>query len=220
MEDRRAALDFESLKSDLRDLGASLRAGFEGARSNIKSPWTAKLPSAASIRRGAATATPSIPQTLPTIIRQRKEASTRKYSLQQATLSILGGAASCGVLYYFLNHAADSGFVSSIVTSITALNPKLQLGGAEQVVRLLWVFGLIGVAKGVGHLINAIFLGPPKEVAAPPPPAVLASPVIAPPIATDSSRYVATPSESATTNELENQPQSSVTEDETVRFTG
>ena len=124
MEDRRAALDFESLKSDLRDLGASLRAGFEGARSNIKSPWTAKLPSAASIRRGAATAAPSIPQTLPTIIRQRKEASTRKYSLQQATLSILGGAASCGVLYYFLNHAADSGFVSSIVTSNPESNSK------------------------------------------------------------------------------------------------
>jgi hypothetical protein len=223
MGDRRSALDFESLKSDLRDLGVSLRAGFEGARSNIKPPWTSKLPSAANIRKHAGAVAP-MPQGLATIVRQRREASTRKYSLQQATLSILGGAASCGVLYYFLNHAVDSGFVTSIINSITALNPKIQLGGSEQVVRLLWVFGLIGIAKGAGHLINAIFFGPPKEVVAPQPQFVSAPPVVEPPIApsmvSDPGRYVATPSPSATTNELENAPQSSVTEDETVRFTG
>jgi hypothetical protein len=220
MEGKRAALDFESLKSDLRDLGVSLRAGFEGARSNIKPPWTSKLPSAASIRRQAATMGPPVPQGLATIVRQRKEASTRKYSLQQATLSILGGAASCGVLYYFLNHAADSGFVTSVINSVAALNPKIELGGLEQVVRLLWVFGLIGIAKGAGHLINAILFGPSKEIAAPPSPLVITPPAVAPTIAPDPGRYVATPSPSATTNELENAPQSSVTEDETARFTG
>jgi hypothetical protein len=226
MEDRRAALDFESLKSDLRDLGVSLRAGFEGARSNIKQPWTSKLPSAASLRKQAGTVAP-MPPGLATIVRQRREASTRKYSLQQATLSILGGAASCGVLYYFLNHAVDSGFVASVINSLTALNPKIALGGAEQVVRMLWVFGLIGIAKGAGHLLNAIFFGPPKEIAVPPPQFVSAPPVVEPAIApsmiSDPGRYVATPSSSATTpttNELENAPQSSVTEDETVRFTG
>src|SRR5262249_37179442 len=150
-------------------------------------------------------------QAVATVIKTRKEASTRKYSLQQATLSILGGAASCTVLYYFLNHAVNSGFVTSVINSVTAVNPKLQLGGLEQVVRLLWVFGLIGIAKGVGHLINAVFLGPSKEIPAPAPPLQPAAP--APPVvATDSSRYVATPSTSATTNELENSPQSSVTE--------
>jgi hypothetical protein len=215
MEDRRAALDFESLKSDLRDLGVSLRAGFEGARSNIKPPWTSKLPSAANIRKQAVAVAP-MPRGLATIVRQRREASTRKYSLQQATLSLLGGSATCGVLYYFLNHAVNSGFVTSVINSITALNPKIQLGGAEQIVSLLWVFGLIGIAKGAGHVINAIFFGPPKDVAALPLPEVVsAPPVVAPPIApsmvSDPGRYVATPSSSPTTNELENAPQSSVT---------
>jgi hypothetical protein len=196
-EGQRGPIDFESLKSDLRELGASLRSGFEEARQGIKrtqrfAPPAAPTPPA-----------PPAPATAPVAlgsewVKPVRAAGTRRYSFQQATLGIIGGAASSGVLYYFCNEAANSGLVASIVNSILAVNPQLELTGVEPVFRTLWMFGLVGVAKGAAHLLNGIFFAPKPErvIVERRPPAP--DPVPAP------ARYIP--------------PDNSVTEDPTERF--
>ena len=107
---------------------------------------------------------------------------------------------SSGVLYYFCNEAANSGLAASIVNSIPAVHPQLQLTGVEPVFRTLWMFGLLGVAKGAAHLLNGIFFAPKPErlIVEQRPPAPAAEPAPA--------RYIP--------------PDNSVTEDPTERLAG
>ncbi len=210
----RGPLDFENLKRDLRDLGANLRAGFEEASSAIKK--TKRLD------KNPAPSTPAVQQILPAdwarelnkVVTKVRAAHSRKYSLQQATLSIFGGAAWMAVWYNLLDAATRSGLLGNLELIIME-KTEAPVFGLIPVIRMLWMLGLIPVARGVAHLINGIFFAPKIEKVAQeqasftpsyvqPAPAYISA--VTPPV----------------TNELENernpQPQSSVTEDATLRF--
>lgn len=210
----RGPLDFENLKRDLRDLGANLRAGFEEASSAIKK--TKKLD------KNPAPPGPVVQQMLPAdwarelnkVITKVRAAHTRKYSLQQATLSIFGGAVWMAVWYNLLDAATRSGLLNNLETIIME-KTDTPIFGLVPVIRMLWMFGLIPVARGVAHLINGIFFAPKIEKA-PQEQASFTQSYVQPQPA-----YVSAVMPQVT-NELENernpQPQSSVTEDATLRF--
>jgi hypothetical protein len=220
----RGPLDFENLKRDLRDLGANLRAGFEEAHSAIKN--TRKLN-----KTPAPAATPGSPQDwsreiskavwtheFSKALKKMKTAHSRRYSLQQATLSLFGGGAWMAAWYYLLNAAADSGLLNNLELIILD-RTGAPVFGLIPVIRMLWLLGLIPVARGVAHLINGIFFAPKPEKEPEPQPGFtpgFAQSYVQPPPA-----YVSAVADPAT-NELENernpQPQSSVTEDATLRF--
>jgi hypothetical protein len=211
LEGRRGPLDFETLKDDLRKLGANLRLGFEEAKQNFQKQ-TQRL------NQQTAPPAPALqPLPLPNFTREInkaakkvKAAHARKYSLQRATLSIFSGGAMMAAWGVLLNAADNSGLLESIERIILA-ETHAPLVGLVPVMRLLWVLGLIPVARGVAHLLNGLFFAPQPEpelaeqytpAAIQPPPAYV-SPVADVP-----------------TNELVNepQPQPSVTEDATLRF--
>lgn len=216
-------LDFERLKRDLRDLGANLRTGFEEASSAIKktnrinqpppphapfvSPLTAIQPmTGAELRKEINNA-----------LHKVRVAHTRKYSLQQATLALLGGGAWMAVWYKLLEQATNSGLLDRLELIILQ-ETGTPVFGLVPVLQMLWLLGLIPVARGVAHLINGIFFAPKVEKEQ----LHVAAPAFAPP-----QSYVAAanppvnaPAGSSTTNDLQVgtavQPQTGVTEDETL----
>lgn len=215
----RGPLDFETLKRDLRDLGSSLRTGFEEAGIAIKR--TQKLGRAQGAQNNKAQNWPAPgwhvwnpPRELKKIINKVKLAHSRRYSLQQATISLLGGGAFIAVWHHLLNVAADSGLLRSIELIILQHTGTMVVGLAP-LIQMLWVLGLIPVAKGVAHLFNGIFLAPKKleevEEQIDPMPGY--------------GNYSAAPAPAVgnvSTNDLDHEPnakpQPSVTEDETLRF--
>jgi hypothetical protein len=205
---QRGPLDFDTLKKDLRDLGASLRTGFEEA--GIKIKQTQKLKKNARPLAPNAPHMPNWSKEFNKALRKVKAANTRKYSLQQATLSLFGGGAIIAVWYHLLNVAAESGLLQSLELIIYE-HTGSQVTGLIQVVNILWMLGLIPIARGVAHLINGIFIVPRKleereEESYATPDYIYSSPVTA-----DASK-----------NELQDEPNavapSSVTEEETVRL--
>ena len=168
MEGKRTPVDYDALKEDLRQLGSSLRAGFEEAKQGIKKTqqlkrkhrhrqgWNlATLGEMGANVAGPATPVAAIP---PIQIKPRRTPSSRRYSLQQAMLSIFGGGASMAVFYQILNTAAGSGLLSSlerIITQEWLHHPEIV--GVAPVLQMLWLMGLLPVAKGVAHLLNGIF---------------------------------------------------------------
>ncbi|HZS06965.1 MAG TPA: hypothetical protein VFD58_19170 [Blastocatellia bacterium] len=187
MEGKRTALDFDSLKEDLRQLGQSLRSSFEEVHQNFRktqqfkhnrnmSGWQEhgkwkhwKKAEREEIERrikesiadSSITGVPAIPvstKPIPIKIKQVKGGSSRQHSLQQAALSIFGGSAMSAALYYFLNTAGQSGLLAGLEQLIVQKG-ELQLTGGSliPVLQALWVFGLIPVAKGFAHLFNGIF---------------------------------------------------------------
>jgi hypothetical protein len=212
---QRSPLDFENLKRDLRELGSNLRAGFEEAkmikRTQRLDQTTA--PNTASRGNQQGWQMPNWSREFEKALRKVKAAHTRKYSLQQGILSILGGGAFMAIWYHLLNVATDSGLIRSIELIILQQTGAV-VQGLEQFLRVLWLLGAIPVARGVGHLINGIFIAPRKieqteQPVVPMPGYVYPSPV-------------SYPAANPTTNELDKpqgiKPQSSVTEDETLRF--
>lgn len=209
----RGPLDFENLKKDLRELGANLKAGFEEA--NIAVKRTKRLDLQGGMA-GQAIQMPVWTREIDRALRKVKAAHTRKYSLQQSALSIFSGGAIMAAWYYILNAAASSGVIESIEQVILTEtgNP---VTGISAVVRLLWVLGLIPVAKGAAHLINGIFFVP-KSIENEEPPAVQSVPGF-------SSTYMpsySSPVGEVDTNDLNRREkagaQSSIVEDDTVRF--
>jgi hypothetical protein len=207
IEGRRGPLDFEKLKKDLRDLGSSLRTGFEEA--GIKIKQTQKLSKDPRSIAPNAMNMPNWSREFNKALRKVKAANTRKYSLQQATLSIFGGGVIIAVWYHLLNVAAESGLLQSLELLILE-HTGSSVTGLVQVVQLLWLLGLIPIARGVAHLINGIFIVPRKveeEETNTAPAYVYASPVAA---------------GNVSTNELREEPVAdpppSVIEEETVRF--
>jgi hypothetical protein len=228
----RGQFDFETLKRDLRDLGSSLRAGFEEAHSAIKN--TRKLnknaPPASqqdwSREIGKAVWSHEVSEVLKhhinKALKKAKAAHSRKYSFQQAALSIFGGGAMMAVWYYVLEAATNSGLLQNLET-IIAGKIDTPVVGLVQVVQMLWMLGLIPVARGVAHLINGIFFAPKpeKEIE----PQIGLTPDFAPEPAQNHIHpppaYVSAVADPATNNldsERTPQPQISVTEDPTLRF--
>ena len=177
MEGRRGPVDFERLKVDLKDLGTSLRTGFEQAHKEFKKtqhfsrrqerkkqPWGADVAETAG---AAAHDTPAAVFTPPTP-KPKRSRESRRYQLQKGILSIFSGSAVTGAYYLFLKTAAESGLLASLERIVLQHNPDLT--GLLPVVQMLWVFGLIPVATGLGHLINGAFFAPSdqalKELAA------------------------------------------------------
>src|SRR5262245_54630116 len=224
MQDRpRGQFDFETLKRDLRELCRSIRANFEEAHSAIKK--TRKL------NKTPAPPAPASPQDwsneiskavwshqFEKALKKMKLAHSRKYSLQQATLSIFGGGAMMAVWYYLLEAATNSDLLRNLEMIILE-KTGTYVTGLVPVIQLLWLFGLIPVARGVAYLINGIFFAPKPEKE--PAPQVGFAPDFAPPWAQPQSTppYVSAVANSATNDvEAERTPQMSVTEDSTLRF--
>ncbi len=267
MEGKRGQLDFETLKSDLKELGMNLRVGFEQAKENFKAQtnklnqpnqtvqqnWrgaaapqpsasqpSAPQPSASPMTAvAAATPTAAVP---PEIAREMRKllkdlrrmynkvklANTRKHSLQQGTLSILSGGAWLYAWKMILQAGAASGFLISLEKAFREAS-GVEVYGSWAAIQMLYLLGLIPVARGVAHLINGIFFAPKAEDLAAEPDA---SETLAPmfyyqPQPSAMPSAVETPSV-ISTNELERdtnsmpaakQP-SSVVEDDTKRFEG
>lgn len=231
----RGPLDFEMLKSDLKDLGSSLRAGFEQAGMSFKNtkrfgqnPSTSNQSSSTQINPQAIVAefkrevNENVRRAVDKALHKVRLASSRKYSLQQATVSIFGGTAWMAVWYQLLNAAANSGLISSIEQTIL-LQTGTHITGLAPVLQLLWMLGLIPVARGVGHLINGIFFAPkpqpePEVPVAQEPTYTYSMPYASPVSAVPPASYIV----SNTTNDLADKSgsaaQSSITEDSTLRF--
>jgi hypothetical protein len=229
----RGQFDFERLKHDLRDLGSSLRAGWEEAHSAIKNtrrlnktPAPPSAPHDRSREINRAVWSHEVSEVLKhhinKALKKAKAAHSRKYSFQQAALSIFGGGAMMTVWYYVLEAAANSGLLQNLETIILEQTGTF-ITGLVPVIRMLWMLGLIPVARGVAHLVNGIFFAPKPEKE--PEPQFNFAPDVAP----DSSQnyiqatpvYASAVADPATTNlesERTPQPQTSVTEDSTLRF--
>ena len=170
MEGRRGPVDFERLKGDLKDLGASLRTGFEQAHQEFKKTqhfssrqhekrkrradrWAAKSDETAAANDVAVVPPPDKP---------KRSRESRRYHLQKGILSIFSGSAVTGAYYLLLQTAAQSGLLASLERIVLDANPNLT--GLLPVAQMLWVFGLIPVATGLGHLVTAMFAPSDKEL--------------------------------------------------------
>lgn len=225
MEGKRGSLDFETLKRDLRELGANLRSGFEEAGMAFKR--TSRL---GKTEGGSATQPPVVSAAPPPdwsrefdrALRKVKIANSRKYSFQRASLSILGGGALIWAWYTILNTIASSGFIDSI-DLIILKESGYPIVGLNEIVRVLWVLAAVPIVTGVAHLFNGIFLAPKNnqdpipatipEVVAPGQPGLYSEPPrYAPPSVVDAERP------DRTTGPLAISAISSVTEDATLRL--
>jgi len=200
--------DFESLKRDLKELGSSLRTGFEEATSNIR---TRKLEGGAVSQGASPMSIPNWSREFNKALNKVKVAHSRKYSLQLALLSILGGGAWMAVWFHLLGVAEESGLLGSIETIIVQETGR-QIYGLVEFLRMIWLFGAIPLARGVAHLINGIFIVPKRieleqEQSSSAPSNIYVSPVGNPPNTGFAKEEAA-------------KPEQSVTEDETLRFSG
>jgi zinc-ribbon domain len=96
----RGQFDFETLKRDLRDLGSSIRAGWEeaAAKHTRKLKKTPAPPAPGSAQEWSHEISKAIwSHQFEKALRKMKVAHSRKYSLQQATLSIFGGGDQFGI---------------------------------------------------------------------------------------------------------------------------
>ena len=225
----RAQFDFETLKRDLRDLGSSLRAGFEEAIKNTrKLKKNAPPASQQDLSREVSKAVWShevsevLKHHVNKALKKTKVAHSRKYSFQQAALSIFGGGATMAVWYYVLEAAVDSGLLQNL-EQIIAGKIEAPVVGLVPVIRMLWMLGLIPVARGVAHLINGIFFAPKPDKE--PEPQIGFTPDFAPTPAQNHIQpqpahvsAVADPATNSLESERTPQPQISVTDDPTLRF--
>lgn len=212
MEGRRGPVDFERVKSDLKDLGTSMRSGLEQVHQEFKKKqhehrkrhheghpnWVSDLAQTAST--AASDVTTAIFSTSPTKppSKPKRARESRRYHLQKGILSIFTGGASAGVYYWLLKTAVESGLLANLEQLVLQRNPNLT--GLVPVVQILWVFCLIPVATGIGHLINGLFFAPSEqelraaEAASETPREAFPNTIHQPPLAT--------PSNTRTTNEI------------------
>lgn len=175
MEGRRGPVDFERVKSDLKDLGTSMRAGLEQVHQEFKKKqhehrkryqeehpnWVSDIAQTASTAaKDVTTACFSTPSTkLPSKPKRSRE--SRRYHLQKGILSIFSGGASAGAYYFLLKTAVESGLLANLEQLLLQRYPNLT--GLVPVIQILWVFCLIPVATGLGHLINGLFFAPSEK---------------------------------------------------------
>ena len=194
MDGKRNPVDFEKLKGDLKELGTSLRAGFEQAHQEIKKnhkvDWQQQrnqfrhknrdlantVKDVVTETKAAVLSTPEI-QNLIESKKNRWYKTSRQYHFQQAILKILSGGALSGAWYFLLNSAANSGLLQGIEKVILQNQPDLT--GAIPVIQMLWVLGLVPVAQGIGHLVaGSVAPDIEKLLAAQiPPPAAIPAPL-------------------------------------------
>ena len=173
LEGKRGPLDFELLKRDLRELGANLRSGFEGASNALRGTASLKPPALPTPAAAPPTSMtlPDLSREVERALRKVKVANSRKYSLQQATLSLFGGGALLVAWHFVLTRVANSGLLESFERMILVESGH-EVVGIGWSLRSLWILALIPLATGMAHLFNAIFLAPRKEETEPLPPPV------------------------------------------------
>jgi hypothetical protein len=182
LEGKRGPLDFELLKRDLRELGANLRSGFEGASNALRGtarlgqPPVGQPPAVAPL---SAVSTPDLRKEIEQALRKVRIAHSRKYSLQQATLSLFSGGAMMAAWYFLLQKITNSGLIESMERLILVESGHEVLG-IGMAVRSLWVLALIPVAVGLAHLFNGLFLAPRKQELEPELPAACVPPPLPP----------------------------------------
>jgi hypothetical protein len=176
MDGKRSPVDFEKLKGDLKELGNSLRAGFEQAHEEIKKnnkvDWrqqrhqfrrrnrdlsntvSTAVKDVVTETKAAVLSTPEIKNLIESK-KNRWYKTSRQYHFQQAILKILSGGALVGAWYFLLNSAANTGLLQGIEKIILQHQPELI--GAAPFLQMLWVLGLIPVAQGIGHVIAGSF---------------------------------------------------------------
>lgn len=166
MESRRGPADFERVKADLKDLGTSLRSGLEQVHQGLKKKqhehpnWISDITQSAStaandVKTALFTTSPKPPD------KPKQSRESRRYHLQKGILSIFTGSASAAVYYWLLKTAAASGLLANLEQLVLQRNPNLT--GLVPVVEILWVFCLIPVATGIGHLINGALFAPSEK---------------------------------------------------------
>ena len=176
LEGKRGPLDFELLKRDLRELGANLRSGFEGASNALRGTAGLKPSVPQASAAPAATVTlPDLSREVEHALRKVKVANSRKYSLQQAALSLFGGGALLAAWYFVLTRVANSGLLESL-ERVILVESGHQVVGIGYSLKSLWILALIPIATGAAHLFNAIFLAPRRGETDPPPPAYVPPP--------------------------------------------
>ena len=228
MQDKpRTRFDFDPVIRGLHDLGSSLRAGWEEAHNTIKN--TRRLnknapPQDWSREVGKAVWSREVSEVLKhhinNALKKVKAAHSRKYSFQQATLSIFGGGAMMAVWYYVLEAATNSDLIQNLqMIILNNTGAYININGIVELIRMLWMLGLIPVARGVAHLINGIFFAQKPEQE----PQIGFAPDFAPAPAQHHVQpppaYVSAVADPATNNlESERPPQTSVAEDQTLRF--
>ncbi len=172
MDGKRNPVDFEKLKGDLKELGTSLRAGFEQAhqeiRKNHKVNWREQrqqfryknrhlantVKDVVTDTKAAVSSAPEIKNYLESK-RNRWYKTSRQYHFQQAILKILSGGSLSAFWYFLLNSAANSGLLQSLEKIVLQHQPDLT--GLIPVIQMLWVLGLVPVAQGIGHLVAGSF---------------------------------------------------------------
>ncbi|MBL8208386.1 MAG: hypothetical protein JNM09_29410, partial [Blastocatellia bacterium] len=174
MESRRGPADFERVKADLKDLGTSLRSGLEQVHQEFKKKqhehrkryqdehpnWISDITQTASTAANdVKTALFTTPAKAPDKPKRSRE--SRRYHLQKGILSIFTGSASAAAYYWLLKTAAASGLLANLEQLVLQRNPNLT--GLVPVVEILWVFCLIPVATGIGHLINGALFAPSEK---------------------------------------------------------
>jgi hypothetical protein len=228
----RNKFDFEPVVRGLHDLGSSLRAGWEEAHSSIKNTRRLKKnapPQDWSREIGKAVWSHEVSEVLKyhinRALKKAKAANSRTRSFQQATLSLLGGGAMMAVWYYLLEAGPTADLLRDI-QGIILEKTGTYVEGLAQVIRMLWLLGLIPLSRGVAHLINGIFFAPKPEQE----PQIGATPDFASPPAQQSFQpgqsvqaaqpaYASAVADPATNSlEIETPPQTSVNEDQTLRF--
>jgi len=180
---QRGPIDFETLKSDLRELGTNLRAGFEQFKgthrldkqqtpsSSSQSPANFSPQNMAANfppQNMAANIAQEIQQSIKNDIergvnkglRKTRIANSRKYSLQQGMLSIFGGGAALFAWNALLH---NTGTLISSIERIVLQQTGAPIEGLAPVIQALWVLALIPIARGVAHLINGAFIAPKQE---------------------------------------------------------
>src|SRR5438477_3768196 len=157
---QRGPLDFESLKEDLQQLGGSLRSGFEEARENMKNMKKTHRFAASEVTNAPDASCASLNwaeqrekrrEERLARFRARRESRVkakysprpRKYSLQQATLSIFSGGATSLVLYNLLSTAAGSGLLNNLEQVLVRKLEMPEITGWVPVFQMLWLIGLI-----------------------------------------------------------------------------
>lgn len=224
----RNKFDFDPVIRGLHDLGSSLRAGWEEAHNSIKNTRKLKKNAQQEWSREISKAVWShevsevLKYHINRALKKAKAAHSRKHSFQQATLSILGGGAMMAVWYYLLEAGPTSELLQNLQLIILE-KTGTYVEGLAQVIRMLWMLGLIPVSRGVAHLINGIFLAPKPETE----PQLDFEPDFAAPSAQQPFQptqpaqpsYVSAVANPATNSlESETPSQTSVTEDQTLRF--
>ncbi len=175
MEGRRGPVDFERVKADLKDLGTSMRSGLAQVHQEFKKKqhehrkqsheappnWFSDIAQTAStaatdVKTAIFSTSPTKPSSKP-----KRAREARRYHLQKGILSIFTGGASAGAYYFLLKTAVESGLLANLEQLVLQRNPHLT--GLVPVVQMLWMFCLIPVATGLGHLINGTFFAPSEK---------------------------------------------------------